>query len=46
MTQKAGPSGDDSGGMVSGSGLGSREPTREEIDRLRGPVVLEFGAVW
>jgi hypothetical protein len=23
-----------------------REPTREEIDRLRGPVVLEFGAEW
>jgi thioredoxin 1 len=23
-----------------------REPTREEIDRTRGPVVLEFGAAW
>ncbi|MBI1916177.1 MAG: thioredoxin family protein [Planctomycetes bacterium] len=23
-----------------------REPTREEIDALRGPVVLEFGASW
>ena len=22
------------------------EPTREEIDRLDGPVVLEFGASW
>lgn len=22
------------------------EPTREEIDRLSGPVVLEFGAHW
>src|SRR6266487_1169847 len=24
----------------------AREPTREEIDALRGPVVLEFGASW
>ena len=23
-----------------------REPTREEIDALPGPVVLEFGAIW
>jgi thioredoxin 1 len=23
-----------------------REPTRDEIDRLAGPVVLEFGAAW
>jgi thioredoxin 1 len=23
-----------------------REPTREEIDRTVGPVVLEFGATW
>jgi thioredoxin 1 len=22
------------------------EPTREEVDRLTGPVVLEFGADW
>ena len=22
------------------------EPTREEIDRLSGPVLLEFGAAW
>ncbi len=22
------------------------EPTREEIDRMTGPVVLEFGASW
>lgn len=22
------------------------EPTREEIDRLPGPVLLEFGARW
>ena len=24
----------------------SDEPTREEIDRTQGPVVLEFGAEW
>ena len=23
-----------------------REPTREEVDRLQGPVVLEFGTEW
>jgi hypothetical protein len=23
-----------------------REPTREEVDRLPGPVVLEFGTGW
>jgi thioredoxin 1 len=23
-----------------------REPTREEIDQTRGPVLLEFGASW
>ena len=23
-----------------------REPTREEIDRIEGPVLLEFGASW
>jgi thioredoxin 1 len=23
-----------------------REPTREEVDRMTGPVVLEFGASW
>jgi thioredoxin 1 len=22
------------------------EPTREEVDRMAGPVVLEFGAAW
>jgi thioredoxin 1 len=22
------------------------EPTREEVDRMQGPVVLEFGASW
>lgn len=25
---------------------GSSQPTREEIDRLGGPVVLEFGTDW
>jgi thioredoxin 1 len=24
----------------------AQEPTREEIDRMPGPVVLEFGAEW
>ena len=24
----------------------AREPTRDEIDRTQGPVVLEFGAEW
>src|SRR5262249_44039857 len=24
----------------------AREPTREEVDRMEGPVVLEFGARW
>src|SRR5438270_6739958 len=28
---------------VAGAG---REPTREEIDRMSGPVLLEFGAGW
>jgi hypothetical protein len=23
-----------------------REPTREEVDQMSGPVVLEFGATW
>ena len=23
-----------------------REPTRDEVDRLPGPIVLEFGAPW
>jgi hypothetical protein len=23
-----------------------REPTRQEINQLRGPVLLEFGAKW
>jgi hypothetical protein len=25
---------------------GEREPTRQEIDQLQGPVVLEFGTEW
>jgi thioredoxin 1 len=24
----------------------AREPTREEVDRMDGPVLLEFGATW
>jgi thioredoxin 1 len=24
----------------------TREPTRDEIDRMEGPVLLEFGASW
>jgi len=23
-----------------------REPTREEVDRMKGPVLLEFGTDW
>jgi hypothetical protein len=25
---------------------GDREPTREEVERMPGPVVLEFGTEW
>jgi thioredoxin 1 len=32
--------------MESPSDRPDREPTREEVDRLEGPVVLEFGAQW
>ena len=34
--------------MVSGimTGESERQPTREEIDQLPGPVVLEFGTDW
>jgi hypothetical protein len=33
--------------MVSESMAGEgREPTRDEIDRMSGAVVLEFGAPW
>lgn len=28
------------------SGDSTSEPTREEVDGLRGPVMLEFGASW
>ena len=31
---------------MSGRDESDREPTREEIDRTEGPVVLEFGASW
>ena len=27
------------------AGVG-REPTRDEVERMPGPVVLEFGADW
>lgn len=32
--------------MPHGIGDAGREPTRGEIDRMDGPVVLEFGASW
>lgn len=32
--------------MVLETEFAGREPTRDEIDRLPGPVVLEFGAEW
>jgi thioredoxin 1 len=28
------------------AGFEGREPTRDEVDALRGPVLLEFGATW
>jgi thioredoxin 1 len=31
---------------MSGQDEPEREPTREQIDRTKGPVVLEFGASW
>jgi thioredoxin 1 len=31
--------------MPGGEDLG-REPTRDEVDRMEGPVLLEFGASW
>src|SRR5262249_410212 len=34
------------GWAMSGRDESDREPTREEIDRTEGPVVLEFGASW
>lgn len=32
--------------MTTGSDDAGREPTREEVDRMEGPVLLEFGARW
>src|SRR4051812_27962667 len=32
--------------MSSASNNPTREPSREEIDRTEGPVLLEFGASW
>ena len=29
-----------------GEDLSLREPLREEIDQIRGPILLEFGASW
>jgi hypothetical protein len=28
------------------TGNSEREPTREEIDQMQGPVLLEFGTEW
>jgi hypothetical protein len=32
--------------MSTGAANTEREPTRDEVDRMPGPVVLEFGAGW
>jgi thioredoxin 1 len=32
--------------MAADPGPAGGEPTREEVDRLQGPVLLEFGADW
>ena len=32
--------------MTADIDFGGREPTREEVNGLLGPVVLEFGASW
>jgi thioredoxin 1 len=32
--------------MAADAGPTGGEPTREEVDRLQGPVLLEFGADW
>jgi hypothetical protein len=32
--------------MMTEPSLEGPEPTREEIDHLSGPVLLEFGASW
>jgi thioredoxin 1 len=32
--------------MASDASEPDREPTRDEVDRMVGPVLLEFGATW
>lgn len=32
--------------MTSAGNGERREPTRDEVDHMPGPVVLEFGAEW
>lgn len=32
--------------MIPEDDQGTTEPTREEVDRMPGPIVLEFGAEW
>jgi len=32
--------------MTTDASFEGREPTRDEIDHLEGPVLLEFGASW
>ena len=32
--------------MAGDDDFDGREPTREQINGLKGPVVLEFGASW
>jgi hypothetical protein len=29
-----------------GDAPADREPTRAEVERMQGPVLLEFGAAW
>jgi hypothetical protein len=29
-----------------GNNYDYREPTREQVDQMKGPVLLEFGAEW
>ncbi len=33
-------------GTENTTGYDRREPTRAEIDQMKGPVLLEFGAEW
>src|SRR5690349_9030111 len=33
-------------GMVPGNSATEPEPTREEVEGMQGPVLLEFGASW